>query len=39
VNVQGLASLDHHKLQRRMGALTSTQLQEVKSALRDLLKL
>lgn len=38
-NVQGLASLDHHKLQRRMGALTSTQMQEVKSALRDLLKL
>ena len=39
VNVQGQASLDHHKLQRRMGAPTHSQMQELKSALRDLLKL
>ncbi len=39
VNVQGLASFDHRKLARRMGELTTAQLDEVKAALRSLLKL
>jgi len=39
VNVQGLASFDHHKLTRRMGELSSAQMTEVKTALRDLLGL
>jgi mRNA-degrading endonuclease toxin of MazEF toxin-antitoxin module len=39
VNVQGLASLDYHKLQRRMGVLTAAQMLEIKAALRDLLQL
>ena len=39
VNVQGLASLDHHALLRKMGALSSEQLDAVKAALRDLLNL
>lgn len=39
VNVQGLASFDHRKLTRRMGELGSTQMAEVKNALRDLLGL
>jgi mRNA-degrading endonuclease toxin of MazEF toxin-antitoxin module len=39
VNVQGLASFDHRKLTRRMGELSSIQMAEVKSALRDLLGL
>jgi mRNA-degrading endonuclease toxin of MazEF toxin-antitoxin module len=39
VNVQGLASFDERKLTRRMGALSSTQMEEVKTALRDLLGL
>jgi len=39
VNVQGLASFDHHKLSRRMGALTKAEMDRVKGALRDLLGL
>ncbi len=39
VNVQGLASFDHHKLTRRMGELSSGQMTAVKFALRDLLGL
>jgi mRNA-degrading endonuclease toxin of MazEF toxin-antitoxin module len=39
VNVQGLASFDHRKLRRRMGELNSTQMAEVKTALRDMLGL
>jgi mRNA-degrading endonuclease toxin of MazEF toxin-antitoxin module len=39
VNVQGLASLDHHALLRKMGELTGQQMANVKAALRDLLDL
>ena len=39
VSLQGLASFDHRKLSRRMGALTKSQFDEVKSALRELLSL
>lgn len=39
VNVQGLASFDHGKLSRRLGTLTTAQIDEVKDALRDLLDL
>ena len=39
VNVQGLASFDRHKLSRRMGALTRTEMDRVKEALRDFLGL
>ena len=39
VNVQGLASFDHHKLSRRMGTLTKAEMDRVKGALRDLLGL
>ena len=39
VNVQGLASLDHRKLTRRMGELSPNQMIDVKAALRDLLNL
>jgi mRNA interferase MazF len=39
VNVQGLASFDHHKLTRRMGALTREQMSRVQEALRDILSL
>ena len=39
VNLQGLASFDHHKLTRQMGALTNSQFDEVKSALKELLGL
>jgi mRNA-degrading endonuclease toxin of MazEF toxin-antitoxin module len=39
VNVQGLASIDHHALLRKMGALTGQQMADVKAALRDLLGL
>lgn len=39
VNVQGLASFDERKLIRRMGALSSKQMEEVKAALRELLNL
>jgi mRNA-degrading endonuclease toxin of MazEF toxin-antitoxin module len=39
VNVQGIASFDHHKLSRRMGTLTKAEMDRVKGALRDLLGL
>lgn len=39
VNVQGLASLDRHRLTRRMGALTAEQMDRVKAALREILDL
>lgn len=39
VNVQGLASIDHHALIRKLGTLPAHQLDEVKNALRDLLAL
>ncbi len=39
VNIQGLASLDRNKLVRRMGVLNETQMNLVKTALRDLLDL
>lgn len=39
VNVQGLASFDRHKLSRRVGALTRTDMDRVKEAIRDLLNL
>lgn len=39
VNVQGLASLDHRKLTRRLDGLSRTQMEDIKAALRDLLNL
>jgi len=39
VDGQGLASFDHRKLSRRMGEVSSAQMAEVKTALRDLLGL
>ncbi len=39
VNVQGLASIDHRKLARRMGELSPALMEEVKAALRELLGL
>jgi hypothetical protein len=39
VNVQGLASFDAGKLVRHLGTLSAGQYSEVKSALRDLLRL
>jgi mRNA interferase MazF len=39
VNVQGLASFDRRKLVRRMGELTPTQMEDVRTALRTLLNL
>ena len=39
VNVQGLASIDHHALLRKMGRLPDAQFQMVKAAIRDLLDL
>jgi mRNA-degrading endonuclease toxin of MazEF toxin-antitoxin module len=39
VNIQGLASIDHHSLIRRLGTLTQSQLNEIKDAIRDLLAL
>ena len=39
VNVQGLASIDHHSLIRKLGSLSSKHLADVKDALRDLLSL
>lgn len=39
VNIQGLASFDRTKLVRRMGALSQTQFETVKRALRTLLRL
>jgi mRNA-degrading endonuclease toxin of MazEF toxin-antitoxin module len=39
VNVQGLASIDHRALLRKMGHLPAAQFDQVKAALRDLLGL
>lgn len=39
VNVQGLASFDRHKLARKLGVLTEQHYEQVKDALRDLLRL
>jgi mRNA interferase MazF len=39
VNVQGLASFDHHKLSRRMGVLSTADMDKVKASLRDSLGL
>ena len=39
VNVQGLASFDSHKLARRMGGLSKSEMDQVKEAIRDLLSL
>ncbi len=39
VNVQGLASFDQRKLTRRLGELSTVQMEEVKTALRELLNL
>jgi len=39
VNIQGLASIDHHALIRKLGSLPATQLAEVKDAIRDLFAL
>ena len=39
VNVQGLASIDHNALEKKLGKLLQGQFEEVKSALRDLLEL
>ncbi len=39
VNVQGLASFDQRKLNRRLGELTRAQMDAVKAALKDLLAL
>lgn len=39
VNIQGLASMDRHKLTRRLGKLTMEQFNSVKDSLRKLLAL
>jgi len=39
VNAQGLASFDRHKLSRRMGALSKSEMDRVKETLRNLLEL
>lgn len=39
VNVQGLASFDARVLSRRLGSLSSADMERVKAALRDLLDL
>lgn len=39
VNLQGLASFDRSRLVRRMGALTSEQIEQVRTTLRDILNL
>ena len=39
VNVQGLTSLGHEKLVRRLGRLTAPQLEQIKRALRFALEL
>jgi mRNA interferase MazF len=39
VNVQGLMSLDHEKLIRRLGRLTAPQMEQIKAALRFALDL
>ena len=39
VNIQGLASIDHNSLERKLGRLPPSQFEAVKDALRDLLNL
>ena len=39
VNVQGLASIDRHKLTRKFGVLDPSLFEEVKTSLRNLLEL
>jgi mRNA-degrading endonuclease toxin of MazEF toxin-antitoxin module len=39
VNIQGLASFDHHRLTRKLGTLTAQQFETVKTALREMLSL
>lgn len=39
VNIQGIASFDRHKLARKMGTLAPDKMDEIKEALRNLLKL
>ena len=39
VNLQGLASVDRHKLTRRLGKLTTVQYNSIKDSLRELLAL
>jgi len=39
VNVQGLASIDHHALKKKLGRLPQVQFDAVKAATRDLLAL
>ena len=39
VNVQGLASFDHHKLTRKFGKLSQPHYSEVKAAISELLSL
>jgi len=39
VNVQGIASFDTSRLERRLGACTNGQMDAVKNALRELLEL
>ena len=39
VNIQGLASIDHHSLIRKLGRLPDAQLAAVKDAIRNLLEL
>jgi len=39
VNIQGLASIDHNSLKRKLGRLPPSQFEAVKEALRDLLNL
>ena len=39
VNLQGLASIDHNALGKKLGKLSPGQFEDVKSALRELLEL
>ena len=39
VNVQGLASFDRHKLEKKLGRLSADQMAAVKRALREILEL
>jgi mRNA-degrading endonuclease toxin of MazEF toxin-antitoxin module len=39
VNIQGLASIDHHALLRKLGTLSTVDMNAVKTALKDLLSL
>ena len=39
VNVQGLASIEHNALEKKLGKLSPGQFEDVKSALRELLEL